>query len=82
MTTTSTTALSVPTGLKINPLKVNPLKRPNVFKTAVGGGSSSSEKVDKVVNDKKRPAPMSAAERLIQEEQGRKQRRMEWGNAI
>jgi DNA/RNA-binding protein KIN17 len=76
-------ASSVPTGLKINPPKVNPLKRPNVFKTAtVGAGSSSSENVDKAVNDKKRPAPMSAAERLILEEQERKRRRMERDNAV
>jgi len=74
---------SVPTGLKINPPKVNPLKRPNVFKTAtVGAGSSSSEIADKAVNDKKRPAPMSAAERLILEEQERKRRRMERDNAV
>jgi DNA/RNA-binding protein KIN17 len=73
----------VPTGLKINPLKANPLKRPNVFKTATAGGpSSSSERVDKVLSDKKRPAPMSAAERLIQEEQERKRRRMDRDNAV
>ncbi|KAJ3778650.1 domain of Kin17 curved DNA-binding protein-domain-containing protein [Lentinula raphanica] len=55
--------------LKMNPLKpaVNPLKQPNVFKT-----SSSSEK-----DSKKRAAPMSAAERLIIEEQERKRRRMD-----
>lgn len=51
----------------VNPLKPNPLKRPNVFKTA-----SSTE-----VNEKKRPAPMSAAERLIVEEQERKRRKMD-----
>jgi len=65
-------------GLKLNPLKpanplkANPLKRPNVFKT---GGSASSAAKD--VNEKKRPAPVSAAERLIVEEQERKRRKMD-----
>jgi len=54
----------------VNPLKANPLKRPNVLKT--GGAASSSE-----VNEKKRSAPMSAAERLIMEEQERKRRKMD-----
>ncbi len=59
-----------------NPLKANPLKRPNVFKTAAAGPSSASN-IEKV-NDKKRPASaMSAAERLILEDQERKRRRME-----
>ncbi|KAG6813014.1 hypothetical protein H0H92_014752 [Tricholoma furcatifolium] len=56
-----------------NPLKANPLKRPNVFKTASSSANNDTEKT----NDKKRPAPMSAAERLIVEEQDRKRRRME-----
>ncbi|KAJ3829952.1 domain of Kin17 curved DNA-binding protein-domain-containing protein [Lentinula raphanica] len=68
----SSAALNPPlklNALKMNPLKpaVNPLKQPNVFKT-----SSSSEK-----DSKKRAAPMSAAERLIIEEQERKRRRMD-----
>jgi len=64
------------TGLKMNPLKpanplkANPLKRPNVFKT--GGAASNTE-----VNEKKRPAPISATERLIMEEQERKRRKMD-----
>lgn len=61
----------------VNPLKANPLKRPNVFKTA----GASSESGDKVGNDKKRSAPMTAAERLIIEEQERKRRRMDRDNA-
>jgi DNA/RNA-binding protein KIN17 len=77
------TATAAPTslstgGLKLNPLKAaanplkaNPLKRPNVFKSA-GAASSSHE-----VNEKKRPAPMTAAERLIVEEQERKRRKMD-----
>ncbi|KAF8074023.1 domain of Kin17 curved DNA-binding protein-domain-containing protein [Lyophyllum atratum] len=56
-----------------NPLKANPLKRPNVFKSAVSSNGNDAEKA----NDKKRPAPMSAAERLIIEEQDRKRRRMD-----
>ncbi|EKM79667.1 hypothetical protein AGABI1DRAFT_114153 [Agaricus bisporus var. burnettii JB137-S8] len=60
----------------INPLKANPLKRPNVFKTAVGGTNLSGSN-DKS-NDKKRPASaMSVAEKLILEDQERKRRRME-----
>src|SRR5260221_4139976 len=83
MTSATTATSSGPTGLKINPLKANPLKRPNVFKTAtVGGGSSSSVNADRAVNDKKRQAPMSAAERLILEEQERKRRRMDRDNAV
>jgi len=70
------------TGVKINPLKVvnplkaNPLKRPNnVFKSSALTTSEST-----TVNEKKRPAPMSAAERLIVEEQERKRRRMDRDN--
>ncbi|KAJ6585496.1 zinc finger protein RTS2 [Mycena capillaripes] len=62
-----------------NPLKVNPLKRPNVFKTAA---SSSSAPEPEKGNDKKRPASsMTAAERLIIEDQERKRRRMDKDNA-
>lgn len=57
----------------VNPLKANPLKRPNVFKSAA---MTSSVDVAKV-NEKKRPAPKSAAEQLILEEQERKRRRMD-----
>lgn len=54
-----------------NPLKANPLKRPNVFKSASTGGDASK------ANEKKRPAPMTAAEMLIIEDQERKRRRMD-----
>ncbi|KAF8816568.1 zinc finger protein RTS2 [Phlegmacium glaucopus] len=61
----------------INPLKANPLKRPNVFKSSA---PTTSDGGDKTVNEKKRSAPMSAAERLIIEEQERKRRRMDRDN--
>ncbi|KAF9564149.1 hypothetical protein CPC08DRAFT_660868 [Agrocybe pediades] len=64
----------------VNPLKANPLKRPNVFKSA-GASASSSESGEKAANEKKRSAPMTAAERLILEEQERKRRRMDRDNA-
>ncbi|KAG2038176.1 domain of Kin17 curved DNA-binding protein-domain-containing protein [Suillus americanus] len=80
--TSDTTATAAPTGLKLtgvkpgaNPLKANPLKRPNVFKSAAPVKSERSEGGGE--NDRKRPAPMSAAERLIMEEQERKRRRMD-----
>jgi len=57
-----------------NPLKANPLKRPNVFKT---GGSAASSAATQDVTEKKRPLPMSAAERLIVEDQERKRRKMD-----
>jgi len=59
----------------VNPLKagVNPLKRTNVLKTAVPSTPANTDKD----NEKKRAAPMTAAERLIFEEQERKRRRME-----
>ncbi|KAH7915446.1 domain of Kin17 curved DNA-binding protein-domain-containing protein, partial [Hygrophoropsis aurantiaca] len=63
-------------GLKLNPLKANPLKRPNVFKSTPTISTKSSDSAE-TVNEKKRPAPMSAAERLIVEEQERKRRRMD-----
>ena len=57
-------------GININPLKANPLKRPNVFKTS----NSSQVEGDRA----KRPAAtMSAAEKLILEDQDRKRRRTE-----
>lgn len=56
----------------INPLKANPLKRPNPLKAAAPAANGTSH------NDKKRSAPsMTAAERLIVEEQERKRRKME-----
>jgi len=55
-----------------NPLKANPLKRPNVFKT---GGEATSAAQE--TTEKKRPLPMSAAERLIVEDQERKRRKMD-----
>ncbi|KAF8182288.1 domain of Kin17 curved DNA-binding protein-domain-containing protein [Pholiota molesta] len=69
-----------PTKAAVNPLKANPLKRPNVFKTATPT-AASSESGDKAGNEKKRSAPMTAAERLIIEEQERKRRRMDRDNA-
>ncbi|KAK0504368.1 domain of Kin17 curved DNA-binding protein-domain-containing protein [Armillaria luteobubalina] len=57
----------------VNPLKANPLKRPNVFKAASTSSTSSGAQ--------KRSVPMTAAERLILEEQDRKRRRMERENA-
>ena len=80
----SGSAPAIPTGLKINPLKTvvnplkaNPLKRPNVFKSSA---PTTSDNGDITVNEKKRSAPMSAAERLIIEEQERKRRRMDRDN--
>jgi len=71
-TSLSTGALKLnPLKSAANPLKVNLLKRPNVFKSA-NATSHSHE-----VNEKKRPAPMTAAERLIVEEQERKRRKMD-----
>jgi len=66
-------AFKNPLKLTANPLKANPLKRPNPFK---GSLTSAAETIEKN-NDKKRPVPVSAAERLIHEDQERKRRRME-----
>ena len=82
---TGSTPVAVSTGVKINPLKAavnplkaNPLKRPgNVFKSSA---LTTPEGSVTTVNEKKRPAPMSAAERLIIEEQERKRRRMDRDN--
>lgn len=61
----------------VNPLKANPLKRSNVFKMAGTSASGSSGDAEKG-NEKKRAAStMTAAERLILEEQDRKRRRMD-----
>ncbi|TFK90535.1 hypothetical protein K466DRAFT_596867 [Polyporus arcularius HHB13444] len=67
-----------------NPLKAsNPLKRPNVFKQAAAASLSASTSTEtEKTNGKKREAPMSAAERLIFEEQERKRRRMERQAAV
>ncbi|KAI6030442.1 domain of Kin17 curved DNA-binding protein-domain-containing protein [Pisolithus orientalis] len=55
----------------INPLKANPLKRPNPLRSAVTSKSAES-------SEKKRPVTaLSAAERIILEEQERKRRRMD-----
>jgi DNA/RNA-binding protein KIN17 len=56
----------------VNPLKANPLKRPNPLKQA----STSSGAADKL-GGKRKETPLSAAEKLILEEQERKRRRME-----
>ncbi len=63
-----------PVGLKLNPLKPagNPLKRTNPLKQA----SSSSNAADKS-SGKRKETPLSAAEKLILEDQERKRRRME-----
>ena len=58
-------------GLK---LKANPLKRPNVFKTAV---SNSATPVPTSASTKRPAPPQSAAERLMFEDQERKRRKME-----
>jgi DNA/RNA-binding protein KIN17 len=60
-----------PLKVAANPLKANPLKRPNVFKSASAMGDASK------ANEKKRSAPMTAAEQLIIEDQERKRRRMD-----
>lgn len=76
ITATTTTAPSVGLKLNANPLKVgpNPLKRPNIFKTATSNPTRSIT----TSADMKRPAPpQSAAERLIFEDQERKRRKME-----
>jgi DNA/RNA-binding protein KIN17 len=66
---TTTTAPSIGLKLNPNPLKANPLKRPNVFKATSTPSTSSGAK---------RPVPsQSAAERLIFEDQERKRRKMD-----
>ena len=69
-------------GFKANPLKAgaNPLKRPNVLKTLATSGVDNGDKAS--ANEKKRSAPMSAAEKLILEEQERKRRRMDRDNFV
>ena len=82
--TPTSNAAAAPIGLKLNPLKpnplkpgVNPLKRPNVFKAAALSSATPAPTDADKTNGKKREAPMTAAERLIFEEQERKRRRME-----
>jgi DNA/RNA-binding protein KIN17 len=55
-----------------NPLKANPLKRTNLLKQ----GASGSGAADKSAG-KRKDTPLSAAEKLILEDQERKRRRME-----
>ncbi|KAH9080311.1 domain of Kin17 curved DNA-binding protein-domain-containing protein [Lactarius deliciosus] len=61
-----------PLRLAANPLKANPLKRPNPLKQA-SASSSTAERA----NGKRKEASLTAAEKLILEEQERKRRRME-----
>jgi len=76
-TTTGFTLKPNPLKLGVNPLKsANPLKRPNVFKTASTSAPPATPDTDQIAG-KKRDAPMTAAERLIFEDQERKRRRME-----
>ena len=78
--TTVTPSAAPSVGFKLNPLKpatnplkagANPLKRPNVFKQASTAASAPAE------SEKKTSGPMSAAERLMFEDQERKRRKME-----
>lgn len=72
----ATTTAAPVVGLKLNanPLKANPLKRPNVFKAPAPGSTPSTS----TSSNAKRPAPpQSMAERLIFEDQERKRRKME-----
>ncbi|VDC01299.1 unnamed protein product [Peniophora sp. CBMAI 1063] len=69
---TATTA-----GLKLNPLKpaANPLKRPNVFKQAAA--TTKTTPPAEAAGTKRKATEMTAAERLILEDQERKRRKME-----
>lgn len=87
----ASTTTVVSTGLKLNPLKpaVNPLKlgtnllkRPNVFKQSAAATKPPSPTESEKTTGQKRAAPMTAAERLIFEEQERKRRRMERETAV
>lgn len=73
---TTTAASSGGLKLNANPLKVgvNPLKRPNVFKT---GASNPTPSTSTSASTKRPIPPQSAAERLIFEDQERKRRKME-----
>lgn len=83
-TSTAVTSSTISTGLKLGlkPVAANPLKRPNVFKMAAASKSnadkSKSNDAEKpVAAGQKRGQEMTAAERLILEDQERKRRRME-----
>jgi DNA/RNA-binding protein KIN17 len=65
-----------PLKLAVNPLKANPLKRTNPLKQA----STTSSTADKS-SGKRKETPLTAAERLILEDQERKRRRMGRGEA-
>ena len=72
----ATTASSGGLKFNVNPLKAgtNPLKRPNVFKTAASNPTPSTS----TSAGPKRPTPpQSAAERLMFEDRERKRRKME-----
>jgi len=60
-------------GLKLNPLKpaANPLKRTNPLKQALSGSSATDKS-----SGKRKATPLTAAEKLILEDQERKRRRM------
>ncbi|KAI0086930.1 domain of Kin17 curved DNA-binding protein-domain-containing protein [Irpex rosettiformis] len=81
-TNAAATTLKAPSiGLKlnplkpaVNPLKANPLKRPNVFKQAAAVQSQGSSVPEAVAAKKREP---SAAERLMLEDQERRRRKME-----
>jgi DNA/RNA-binding protein KIN17 len=71
-----TTAIGGLGGLKLNPLKqaTNPLKRPNVFKAAATTSVAKDKDSD---SNPSRKRELSAAEKLMQEDQERKRRRLE-----
>ncbi|KZV67172.1 hypothetical protein PENSPDRAFT_744554 [Peniophora sp. CONT] len=73
----STAGPSMTGGLKLNPLKpaANPLKRPNVFKQAASTPKASVPA--ETAGTKRKATEMTAAERLILEDQERKRRKME-----
>lgn len=66
-------------GLKVNPLKstMNPLKRPNVFKQASTTPSAPVTPLSAPPSKKRDLDSMTAAERLIFEDQERKRRKTE-----
>lgn len=73
----STAGPSMTGGLKLNALKpaANPLKRPNVFKQAASTPKASVPA--ETAGTKRKATEMTAAERLILEDQERKKRKME-----
>jgi DNA/RNA-binding protein KIN17 len=74
--TPSTSSSATAVGLKLNPLKpaANPLKRPNVFKAAAAPPVTKDKESDSVQSKKRE---LSAAEKLMQEDQERKRRKLE-----